>query len=88
MSLSRVVFSSWTTYVLMLFVSWAARLMDIGASLRRLVHAEDWTRRCSWSRSMGQHNLIQMGAHSKLSKRSMIARWIGLEDPWSVLTYS
>lgn len=88
MSLSRVVFSSWTTYVLMLFVSWAARLMDIGASLRRLVHAEDWTRRCSWSRSMGQHNLIQMGARSKLSKRSMIARWIGLEDPWSVLTYS
>ncbi|KAK3140766.1 hypothetical protein QOZ80_5AG0405520 [Eleusine coracana subsp. coracana] len=56
--------------------------------LRRFVHAADWRRRCSWSRSMGQHNLFQVCTRSVTSRRSKIARWIEAEDWWNTLAYS
>jgi hypothetical protein len=56
-------------------------------SLRRLVHAADWRKRY-WSGSIGQHNLLQLCSRSWASKRSKIARWLGVEDPWNVFAYA
>jgi hypothetical protein len=63
------------------------RLAHIHVSLRRLVHAADWRKRY-WSGSIGQHNLLQLCSRSWASKRSKIARWLGVEDPWNVFAYS
>lgn len=37
---------------------------------------------------MGQHNLIQMCARSRTSRRSKVATWMGLEDRWNTPFYS
>jgi len=37
---------------------------------------------------MGQHNLLQLGARSRASSISKIARWMGLEDRWNIMAYS
>ncbi|XBI13981.1 hypothetical protein VPH35_140633 [Triticum aestivum] len=88
-SVLRVMFSS-GTYVLL--KGWSSPvwylLARVVASLRRLVHAAEWRRRRCWSRSMGQHNMIQLCARSKASRRSKVARWIGVEDSWNMLSYS
>uniref|UniRef100_A0ACD5UGA3 Uncharacterized protein n=1 Tax=Avena sativa TaxID=4498 RepID=A0ACD5UGA3_AVESA len=55
-------------------------------SVRRFVHAAEWRGRY-WSGSMGQHNLLQLCAGSRVSRISRIARWIGFEDPWNTLAY-
>ncbi|XP_066347523.1 uncharacterized protein [Miscanthus floridulus] len=82
-----------------MFSSWTCALLDqraqernmwhclywIVSSLRRLVHAAEWRR--YWSGSMGQHNLLQLCARSTTSKCSMIARWMGVEDPWNTMVY-
>jgi hypothetical protein len=95
-SLLRSMFSSWTCPLL---VRWSRdhcgmedhtlynRIASILTSLRRLVHAAEW-RRKYWSRSMGQHNLLQMGARSRGSSVSKISRWMGFEDWWNTLAYS
>ncbi|XP_006659907.1 uncharacterized protein LOC102718017 [Oryza brachyantha] len=95
-SLLRAMFSSWTCPFL---VRWsrANRGMEDNTvcnnlgrtitSLRRLVHAAKWRRRY-WSGSMGQHNLIELSAGSRSSKRSKIARWMGVEDWWNIKAYS
>lgn len=56
--------------------------------LRRTVHAAEWRRRCSWSRSMGQQNLIQLCTRSRSSRSSRMARWMGVEDRWNTSAYS
>ncbi|CAN6275121.1 unnamed protein product [Urochloa humidicola] len=85
----RVMFSSWTLVVLDRRAEgrniWHL-LASIVASLRRLVHAADWWK--YWSGSIGQHNLLRLCAGSWASKRSRIARWMGLEDPWNTIAYS
>ncbi|CAL5028903.1 unnamed protein product [Urochloa decumbens] len=85
----RAMFSSWTFVV----VDRRAEggniwhfLACIVASLRRLIHAADWWR--YWSGSMGQHNLLRLCARSWASKRSKVARWMGIEDPWNTIVYS
>ncbi|TVU41373.1 hypothetical protein EJB05_14881, partial [Eragrostis curvula] len=57
-------------------------------SLRRLVHAADRRRRHSWSRSMGQHNLLQVCARSKTNWSSKAARRMGVEDWWNTMASS
>uniref|UniRef100_A0A0D9XUL0 DUF4220 domain-containing protein n=1 Tax=Leersia perrieri TaxID=77586 RepID=A0A0D9XUL0_9ORYZ len=92
MSLLRAMFSSWTCALLVKKGSEGSSvcnfLAHVPACLRRLVCAADWRRRCSWSRSMGQLNLIQLCVHSKASRCSKIARWMGVEDSWNLLAYS
>ncbi|CAO2187334.1 unnamed protein product [Urochloa humidicola] len=96
-SLLRTMFSSWTSNLL---IRWSRdnigmkehnpcnSLARIFTSLRRLVHAADWRRRCSWSRLMRQHNLFQLGTGSRISRRSKIAKWMGAEDWWNTKAYS
>ncbi|KAL6885470.1 hypothetical protein ACP4OV_010249 [Aristida adscensionis] len=96
-SLLAALFSSWTAPLL---VRWSRDkhgmedrtlcncLGRMITSLRRLVHAADWRRRWSWSRSLGQHNLFQLCTRSRSSRSSRIARWIGVEDWWNTLAYS
>ncbi|KAM3198375.1 hypothetical protein ACQJBY_073493 [Aegilops geniculata] len=55
-------------------------------SVRRLVRAADWAR--YWSASMGQHNLLQLAARSRVSKRSRMAKWMGREVWWNAMAYS
>ncbi|KAF0924747.1 hypothetical protein E2562_014549 [Oryza meyeriana var. granulata] len=92
MSLLRAMFSSWTCALLVKKGSEGSSvcnfLAHVPACLRRLVRAADWRRRCSWSRSMGQLNLIQLCVRSKASRCSKIARWMGVEDWWNILAYS
>ncbi|GJM94552.1 hypothetical protein PR202_ga11207 [Eleusine coracana subsp. coracana] len=66
---------------------WATIIMFM-VGIFKFVHAADWRRRCSWSRSMGQHNLFQVCTRSVTSRRSKIARWIEAEDWWNTLAYS
>lgn len=63
-------------------------LARVVSSLRRLVHAAEWRRRCCWSRSLGQHNMLKLCARSRASRSSKVARWMGVEDPWNMLAYS
>uniref|UniRef100_A0A0E0F7Y4 DUF4220 domain-containing protein n=1 Tax=Oryza meridionalis TaxID=40149 RepID=A0A0E0F7Y4_9ORYZ len=92
MSLLRAMFSSWTCALLVKKGSEGSNvcnfLAHIPACLRRLVRAAYWRRRRSWSRSMGQLNLIQLCVHSRASRCSKIARWMGVEDWWNRLAYS
>uniref|UniRef100_A0A0E0BLI9 DUF4220 domain-containing protein n=1 Tax=Oryza glumipatula TaxID=40148 RepID=A0A0E0BLI9_9ORYZ len=91
-SLLRAMFSSWTCALLVKKGSEGSNvcnfLAHIPACLRRLVRAAYWRRRRSWSRSMGQLNLIQLCVHSRASRCSKIARWMGVEDWWNRLAYS
>ncbi|CAL4951691.1 unnamed protein product [Urochloa decumbens] len=57
-------------------------------SLRRLARAAQWRRRCCWSRTMGQHSLLQLWHRARSSRWSRVARWVGLEDPWNTLVHS
>ncbi|TVU41380.1 hypothetical protein EJB05_14888, partial [Eragrostis curvula] len=58
-------------------------------SVRRLVHAVDQRGRHGWSRSVGQHNLLQVCARSKASRiGSKMARRMGVEDWWNMLVSS
>ncbi|KAG2565016.1 hypothetical protein PVAP13_7NG007180 [Panicum virgatum] len=95
-SLLRAMFSSWTCTLLL---KWSiydsgeyrskarASLCRVVASLCRLIHAAGWGRRY-WLGSVGQHNLLQLCVRGKASRRSKIARWLGVEDPWNTLVYS
>ncbi|WVZ83538.1 hypothetical protein U9M48_030675 [Paspalum notatum var. saurae] len=96
MSLLRATLSSWTCPLLgrrsrdKYWIEEHTLLNRIAralTSLRRLVHAADWRRRY-WSGSMGQHNLLRLGARSRASSISKIARWMGLEDRWNIMAYS
>ncbi|WVZ83485.1 hypothetical protein U9M48_030627 [Paspalum notatum var. saurae] len=96
MSLLRATLSSWTCPLLvrrsrdkywMEEHTLLNRIARALMSLRRLVHAADWRRRY-WSGSMGQHNLLRLGARSRASSISKIARWMGLEDRWNIMAYS
>jgi hypothetical protein len=89
MSALRAMFSGWTCALLHLRAQerniWHYLYWKV-SSLRRLIRAADWSR--YWSGSMGQHNLLQLCARSPASKCSMIARWMGVEDPWNTMVYS
>ncbi|CAN6227367.1 unnamed protein product [Urochloa humidicola] len=96
MSLLGAIFSSWTCPLLVRWSRDKCGMEDhtlcnllgrILTSLRRLVRAADWRRRY-WSGSMGQHNLLHLGASSKASWISKMARWMGFEDWWNTLAYS
>ncbi|XBH67152.1 hypothetical protein VPH35_095577 [Triticum aestivum] len=88
-SVSRVMLSSGTCAVLAgRNKAWHLLLARVILSLRRLIHAADWRRRCSWSRSMGQHNMLRLCACSTASRSSKMARWMGVEDLWNLLAYS
>ncbi|KAG2571169.1 uncharacterized protein LOC120640518 [Panicum virgatum] len=63
-------------------------LARVLVSLRRLVRAADRRRRRSWSRSMGQQNLIRLCTRSRASRSSRVARWMGVEDRWNTWAYS
>ncbi|CAM0908436.1 unnamed protein product [Alopecurus aequalis] len=41
-----------------------------------------------WSGSMGQHNFIHLCTHSRDSRSSKVARWMGREDWWNTLVYT
>ncbi|TVU49968.1 hypothetical protein EJB05_01316, partial [Eragrostis curvula] len=84
-SVVRVTFSSWVWWKANFSKNCCLRAV---MSLRRLVRAADWRRKCSWSRSMGQHNMLSMCARSRASRSSKVARWMGVEDPWNILAYS
>ncbi|WVZ83531.1 hypothetical protein U9M48_030668 [Paspalum notatum var. saurae] len=90
-SLLRAMFSSWTCALLLKRGSEGSALCNFLAHvplcLRRLVRASDW-RRCSWSRSMGQLNLVQLCVRSRASRCSKLASWVGVEDWWNMLAYS
>ncbi|TVU46532.1 hypothetical protein EJB05_06073, partial [Eragrostis curvula] len=87
----RAMFSSWTCAILERWDDgerrnvWYFHARAL-AFLRRLLHAADWRR--YWSGSIGQHNLLQLCTRSWASKRSKIARWMGVEDPWNTFAYS
>ncbi|VAH71129.1 unnamed protein product [Triticum turgidum subsp. durum] len=71
--------------------AWVARhvsgsLGRMVLSVRRLVRAADWAR--YWSASMGQHNLLQLAARSRVSKRSRMANSMGREVWWNAMAYS
>ncbi|KAJ1269943.1 hypothetical protein BS78_06G016900 [Paspalum vaginatum] len=95
-SLLRAMLSSWTCPLLVRrsrdkyrteehkLLNHIARALT---SLRRLIHAADWRRRY-WSGSMGQHNLLRLGARSRASSIGKIARWMGMEDRWNTMAYS
>ncbi|CAL4989598.1 unnamed protein product [Urochloa decumbens] len=63
-------------------------LARVLVSLRRLVRAADWRWRRSWSRSMGQQNLIRLCTSSRASRSSRVARWMGVEDRWNAWAHS
>ncbi|KAF8687483.1 hypothetical protein HU200_043177 [Digitaria exilis] len=56
--------------------------------LRRLFHAAEWRKSCSWSRAMGQHSLLRVCTRSIASRRSKMARWMEAEEWWNTLAYS
>ncbi|XP_062224695.1 uncharacterized protein LOC133923400 [Phragmites australis] len=91
-SLLRAMFSSWTCALLLKYgsegVTVCTSLAHVPVYLRRLVRAAEWRRRCSWSRSMGQLNLVQLCVRSRASRIRSIARWMGVEDWWNTLAYS
>ncbi|XP_037417235.1 uncharacterized protein LOC119280510 [Triticum dicoccoides] len=71
--------------------AWVARhvsgsLGRMVLSVRRLVRAADWAR--YWSASMAQHNLLQLAARSRVSKRSRMANSMGREVWWNAMAYS
>uniref|UniRef100_A0A0E0EIW0 DUF4220 domain-containing protein n=1 Tax=Oryza meridionalis TaxID=40149 RepID=A0A0E0EIW0_9ORYZ len=95
-SLLRAMFSSWTCPLLVRWSRHKRGMEDntvcnnLGhtiTSLRRLVRAAQWRRRY-WSCSMGQHNLLRLGVGSTTSRRSKMARWMGVEDWWNTKAYS
>ncbi|KAL6653175.1 hypothetical protein ACP70R_012100 [Stipagrostis hirtigluma subsp. patula] len=98
MSALRAMFSSWT---LARLVKWyIEKLPEPGErniwvllgrgvmSLRRVVRAARWRGRHRSGGAMGQHNVFQLVAGSMASRRSKIARWMGVEDRWNTLAYS
>jgi hypothetical protein len=91
-SLLRAMLSSWTCALLVKHASGGSAVCNLLAHvplyLRRLVRAARWRRRRSWSRSMGQLNLIQLCVRSRASRWSKMARWMGAEDWWNMLAYS
>ncbi|KAK3145329.1 hypothetical protein QOZ80_4AG0327380 [Eleusine coracana subsp. coracana] len=82
----RALFSSWTCAVLEQWEK-GRNVWHILASLRRLLHVADWRRRY-WSGSIGQQNLLELCSHCWASKRSKMARWLGVEDTWNTFAYS
>ncbi|GJN10282.1 hypothetical protein PR202_ga28362 [Eleusine coracana subsp. coracana] len=57
--------------------------------LRRLVHASEWRLRYSWSRSMGQHNMLQVCVRNQTTSwSSKMALCLGVEDWWNTLVCS
>ncbi|XBI97151.1 hypothetical protein VPH35_033340 [Triticum aestivum] len=65
------------------------RLLDRAiASIRLFILPKRDESRWWWSDSMGQHNLIDMCVLSKVSRRSRIAGWMGVEDWWNTMVYS
>ncbi|TVU47423.1 hypothetical protein EJB05_07026, partial [Eragrostis curvula] len=91
-SLLRAMLSGWTCALLVKRGSGGSGvcncLAHVPLYLRRLVRAARWRRRRSWSRSMGQLNLIQLCVRSRASRWSKVAKWMGAEDWWNMLAYS
>ncbi|KAG8090260.1 hypothetical protein GUJ93_ZPchr0011g28717 [Zizania palustris] len=94
-SLVRAMLSSWTCALLLKKGSERSKaakacnfLARAPACLRRLLRAARWRRRRSWSRSMGQLNLVQLCVRSRASRWSKAARRIRVEDWWNLLAYS
>ncbi|KAF8664815.1 hypothetical protein HU200_054541 [Digitaria exilis] len=58
------------------------------ASFRRFVGAADRRSQHSWSRSMGQHSLLQVCVGSKVNRSSKVARRLGVEDWWNTIACS
>lgn len=67
LSFLRATFSSW------IYACNFWRVHQLVFSVRLLVHASDWRPRY-WSASLGQHNLLQLSARSRFSRRSAVAR--------------
>ncbi|GJN24513.1 hypothetical protein PR202_gb12257 [Eleusine coracana subsp. coracana] len=84
MSLLRYILSSFNWYRYE-YWHWHWRVLT---PLRRLVHASEWTIRYSWSRSMGQHNLLQVCAWNRTSWSSKMAVRLAVEDWWNTLVCS
>ncbi|CAN6165800.1 unnamed protein product [Urochloa humidicola] len=85
----RTMLSSWTVaYLTSGYGPWKKLVSRVIMFLRRLVHAANWRSRYYWSGSMGQHNLIQLCVGCRPSRRSKIARWMGVEDLWNRHAYS
>ncbi|GJN24512.1 hypothetical protein PR202_gb12256 [Eleusine coracana subsp. coracana] len=63
-------------------------LVRVLVSLRRLFGAADRRIMHNWSRSMGQHNFLQVSFRNKVSRSSKIARWLGVENMWNTLACS
>ncbi|CAM0946173.1 unnamed protein product [Alopecurus aequalis] len=95
-SMSRVMFSSWTCALLARWGhdnlrsagkgnvwSWLGRAV---AAIRRKARAASWAR--YWSGSMGQQDLLRLCARSRASRSSKIARWMEVEDWWNRLVFS
>ncbi|GJN28163.1 hypothetical protein PR202_gb16256 [Eleusine coracana subsp. coracana] len=91
-SLLRAILSSWTCALLVKHGSGGSAVCNslarVPLYLRRLVRAAHWRRQRSWSRSMGQLNLIQLCVRSRASRWSKMAKRIGAEDWWNMLAYS
>ncbi|CAL4995490.1 unnamed protein product [Urochloa decumbens] len=101
-SLVRAMFSSWTCALLLKRSSHSSGSKRIAAAsactctfvvgvvlyLRRLARAADLRRRCSWSRCMGQHNLVQFCVRSRASRIRRVAKWVGVENWWDMQAYS
>ncbi|KAF8701847.1 hypothetical protein HU200_033171 [Digitaria exilis] len=87
LSMLRAAFSCWTFSQLKdWFSDCNTRQAHIVSFVRRHIHAANWRGR-GWSASMGQHNLLQLSVHSRASRISKMARWMGLEDSWNMLVY-
>ncbi|WVZ49114.1 hypothetical protein U9M48_000495 [Paspalum notatum var. saurae] len=83
----RGIFSSWACVLLLKHSSSIGGSLGRAVlSLRRRVRAADWG--SYWSGSMGQHNLLQLASRCRASKKSKVARWMGLEDAWNTRAYS
>ncbi|CAM0149664.1 unnamed protein product [Urochloa decumbens] len=98
-SLVRAMFSSWTCALLLKRSSHSSGSKRIAAAsactctfvvgvvlyLRRLARAADLRRRCSWSRCMGQHSLVQFCVRSRASRIRRVAKWVGVENWWNIM---
>ncbi|OEL33597.1 hypothetical protein BAE44_0005385 [Dichanthelium oligosanthes] len=93
MWLVRAMLSSWTWVALEEERDVFARnrvqelLAPVHASLRRLIHSEDWGRR-DWPRRMDQHDLLELCSRSKVNRGSSFAKYLELEDRWNTLAFS
>jgi len=58
-------------------------LARVVSPLRRLVHAAEWRRRCCWSRSLGQHNMLKLCARRLAAGPAEAAR---SRDGWESRT--